>query len=230
MSGDHVRRGLLKHSKLQPKNGFDFNAFLKKTFRGKTTREYDRDEIIFSQGDVCNEVCCLKRGRVKLSVISNRGKEAVLAIVEEGRFFGEDCLMGRSFHLSTATALEPSCVIRFEKNLMWRLIQKEREFSGAFTSHLLARIVRVEEDLLDHFFNTSEKRLARALLLLANLTDESKTASFVPKLTQEMLASMVGTTRSRINLFMKKFRKLGFIDCNGEFKIRSSLSKILTDR
>ncbi|MGH9354509.1 MAG: Crp/Fnr family transcriptional regulator, partial [Terriglobia bacterium] len=193
----------MKNAKVQPKNGFDFSASLKKTIRGKTMREYGRGEIILSQGNACNEVCYLQRGRVKLSVISNRGKEAVLAIVEAGQFFGEDCLMGRSFHLSSATALEPSCVIRFEKGLMWRLIQKEQGFSNAFTSHLLARIVRVEEDLLDHFFNNSEKRLARALLLLANLTDESKTASFVPKLTQEMLASIVGTTRSRINLFMK---------------------------
>ena len=229
MSGDHARRGLLKNAKPEPNTCFDFEVFLKKTFHGKAAREYGRDEVIFSQGNGCDEVCYLQRGRVKLSVISNRGKEAVLAIVEPGQFFGEDCVMGRSFHLSSATALEPSCVIRFEKGLMWRLIQKEQGFSNAFTVHLLARIVRVQEDLLDHFFNKSERRLARALLLLANLTEESKTASFVPKMTQEMLASMVGTTRSRINLFMKRFRESGFIDYNGELKIRSSLSKILSD-
>lgn len=230
MSGDDARYGLLKNSKKQSKHHFDFDAFLKKTTRGKTVREYHKGEVIFSQGNSCDEVCYLKRGRVKLSVISNSGKEAVLAIVEAGRFFGEDCLLNRSLHLCTATALEASRVIRFGKELMRRLIQKEQGFSDTFTSHLLARIVRVEEDLLDHFFNNSEKRLARALLLLANLDKESKAAGVVPKMTQETLASMVGTTRPRINLFMKKFREFGFIDYDGELEIRSSLSAILGDR
>ncbi len=214
-------------AKREAKARFELEEFLRSSRRGKTVREYQDGERIFSQGEVCGDVCYLEHGKVKVTVVSDRGKEAVIAIVQKGEFFGEDCMIGRAVHLSTAAAFEAVRVVRFEKKTMIRLLQLEQEFSALFTAHLLARTVRVQEDLLDHFFNNSERRLARILLLLANFDKEAETGRILPRIGQETLASMVGTTRPRINSFMQKFRKLGFIDYNGELEVHSSLGLAL---
>jgi CRP/FNR family cyclic AMP-dependent transcriptional regulator len=207
--------------------GFDFDSFSKTVTRGKAVAEYGKNEVIFSQGDPCNEVCYLERGRVKVSVLSPQGKEAVIAIAGKGHFFGEDCLSGRSVHMSTATALSDVRIVQFDKGTMLRLLQEEQAFLMFFTSCLLARTIRVQEDLLDHLFNDSERRLARTLLLLADIERESKTGTIVPKINQETLAAMIGTTRPRINSFMRKFRKLGLVEYDGELRVHRSLGRVL---
>jgi CRP/FNR family transcriptional regulator, cyclic AMP receptor protein len=214
----------------EPTRQFELSRFLSRLVGGNSTGEYQSGDVIFAQGSPCEEVCYLDRGKVKASAVSDKGKEAVVAMVDEGHFFGAECLAGRPAHLSTAAALGEARVVRFEKNAMSRLLQREQGFLYFFMCRLLARTVRLEEDLLDHLFNTSEKRLARVLLLLANFAHGTKTARINPKITQETLASMVGTTRSRINLFMRKFQKLGFIDYDGDLRIHRSLSKLLEGR
>jgi CRP/FNR family cyclic AMP-dependent transcriptional regulator len=209
--------------------GFDFNAFLRAVTQGKRVADYAKNEAIFSQGDACNEICYLERGKVKLSVLSKRGKEAILAFAEQGQFFGEECLIGRNAYISTATALTDARVVQFEKEAMERLLEREPPFLSFFASRLLVRAVRVQEDLLSHLFNDSERRLARVLLMLANVGKGSKTGMIVPKVSQETLAAMVGTTRPRINYFMRKFRKLGFVDYDGGMRVHSSLRTILEE-
>src|SRR5688500_6502897 len=191
----------------------DFSA---KTFLGsaglaKTIVRYARDEVIFAQGDSCQHVLYVQSGGVKLSVLSKTGKEAVVAMLGPGDFFGEGCLAGQPVRMSAATAVVATTALRIPKREMIRLLHEHWEFSDRFIAHMLARNIRIEEDLVDQLFNSSEKRLARTLLLLARYGKEDVAQRTLPKLSQETLAEMVGTTRSRINFFMNKFRRLGFI-------------------
>lgn len=190
-------------------------TLLAKINDGKTDLQYSEKQVIFTQGDPADSVFYVSQGKVKLTVVSRHGKEAVLAIVDEGSFFGEGCLTGQPLRMATAGALHKSTVIRFEKSAMLSLLHKDPRFSELFTDYLLTRTIRVEEDLVDQLFNSSEKRLARMLLLLAHFGKEGRPEPVIAKLSQDTLAGMVGTTRSRISFFMNKFRKLGFIDYNG---------------
>jgi CRP/FNR family cyclic AMP-dependent transcriptional regulator len=206
------------------KTAFDPKIFLAKVGEGKTVSSYRKDQIVFSQGDPADAVFYIQQGKVKLTVISQQGKEAVVAIVGPGHFFGEGCLNGHPLRIATTRAVDDDCVItRLEKATMIATIHKEPEFSELFMSYLLTRNSRIEEDLIDQLFNSSEKRLARLLLLLANFGKEGTPEPIVGKYSQEMLAEMIGTTRSRVSFFMNKFRKLGFIEYNGKLEVHSSL-------
>ena len=206
---------------------FDPAEFLTRIGNGKRTREYRNKQAVFSQGDPADAVFFLRSGKVKLTVVSTRGKEAVIAVLEEGSFFGEGCLAGQPLRMSTAIAVGPSSVTRVNKTTMVRLLHREPEFAELFTAYLLSRNARMEEDLVDQLFNSSEQRLARILLLLANFGKEGRPEPVVPKISQETLAEMVGTTRSRISHFMNKFRKLGFIEYNGRLEVHSSLLHVV---
>jgi len=198
------------------KNGFNAQAFLDSAGLARKVKEFRRREIIFSQGDPAKSVLHIQHGGVKLSVVSESGKEAVVALLGPGEFFGEACLAGHSVRMSTATAVTPGTLLVIEKNEMIRLLHEEHRFSNRFIAHMLGRNIRIEEDLIDQLFNSSEKRLARALLLLARYGKQDQPPEMhLPKVSQEMLAQMIGTTRSRVNFFMNKFRKTGFIDYNG---------------
>ena len=188
---------------------------------------YRRKQAVFSQGDAADAVFYVQKGAVKLTVVSKQGKEAVVGIVGPDMFFGEGCLAGQQVRMSTATATEDAVVLRFEKKGMVRLLHADPTFAELFITYLLSRNVRFEEDLVDQLFNSSEKRLARILLLLANFGKEGKQEEVVPKISQEILAGMVGTTRSRVSHFMNKFRKLGFIDYNGGLQVHSSLLNVV---
>ena len=190
-------------------------AFLTGIENGKTTREYRNKEVVFSQGDAADAVFYIQSGKVQLTVVSTRGKEAVIGVLERGSFFGEGCLAAQPLRTSTASATQPSSIIRVGRSAMVRLLHREPEFAELFTAYLLSRNVRIEEDLVDQLFNSSEKRLARVLLLLAHFGKESRPESVIPKVSQETLAAMVGTTRSRVSYFMNRFRKMGFIHYNG---------------
>lgn len=194
---------------------------------GKTTAEYAERKVIFSQGDPADAVFYLRQGRVKLSVVSKQGKIAVLAILESGSFLGEGCLAGQPYRMSTATAMEKSTLIRFAKQETTRMLHTEPRFTEAFTHYLVSPAIRVEEDLVDQLFNSSEKRLARILLLLAQFGKEGQPLPIIPKISQETLAGMVGTTRPRINRFMTKFRKLGFIEYNDTLEVHNSLLNVV---
>jgi CRP-like cAMP-binding protein len=183
--------------------------------------------VIFRQGDPAHAVLYVQKGRVKLTVVSKQGKEAVVALLGPAEFFGEGCLAGQPVRMSTATADEDTTVLRLPKKAMIRLLHGDPKFSGLFTAHLLSRNVRFEEDLVDQLFNSSEKRLARILLLLAHFGKEGKQEPVIPKISQETLAGMVGTTRSRVSHFMNKFRKLGFLDYNGGMSVHSSLLNVV---
>ena len=202
---------------------FDPKMFLAKVGKGKTISKYRTDQIVFSQGDLANAVFYIQQGKVKLSVLSEQGKEAVVAILGPGHFFGEGCLNGHSLRIATTRAVDECVITRLEKATMIATIHNEPEFSELFMSYLLTRNSRIEEDLIDQLFNSSEKRLARLLLLLANFGKEGRPEPIVGKFSQEMLAEMIGTTRSRVSFFMNKFRKLGFIEYNGKLEVRSSL-------
>src|SRR6187397_1358401 len=209
----------------------DFNAqaFLDSAGLAKTIVQYGRDEVIFTQGDACEHVLYVQSGGVKLSVLSKTGKEAVVAMLGPGDFFGEGCLAGQPVRMGSATAITPSAVLRVEKAQMVKLLQRQHEMSDRFIAHMLTRNIRIEEDLIDQLFNSSEKRLARTLLLLARYGKEDKPIRTVPRVSQETLAEMIGTTRSRVNFFLNKFKKLGFIDYEGErpIKINSSLLSVV---
>ena len=212
----------------------DFNAqaFLDSAGLAKTIVQYGRDEVIFTQGDACEHVLYVQSGGVKLSVLSKTGKEAVVAMLGPGDFFGEGCLAGQPVRMGSATALTPSAILRVEKAQMVRLLHRQHEMSDRFIAHMLTRNIRIEEDLIDQLFNSSEKRLARTLLLLARYGKEDKPIRTVPRVSQETLAEMVGTTRSRVNFFLNKFKKLGFIEYDGERPIKvnkSLLSVVLHD-
>ncbi len=206
---------------------FDPQTFLATVGRGKSALSIGKNKIIFSQGDTADAVFYIQEGKVKLTVISHQGKEAVIAILERGDFFGEACLAGRSARLSTATTLVASKIVRIDKTAMLRVLHDQPTFSELFLTYLLSRNMRIEEDLVDQLFNSSEKRLARVLLLLAHIGKEGKPEPILAKISQETLADMIGTTRSRVSFFMNKFRKLGFIDYNGGLKVHSSLLSIV---
>jgi CRP/FNR family transcriptional regulator, cyclic AMP receptor protein len=209
------------------KRAFDLKTFLAKVDGGKTIKNYNRDAFVFSQGDAADSIFYIEKGKVKISVISERGKEAVVAILGVGDFCGEGCLAGQARRMASAMSITDCTIVRMEKTAMVRVLHDEPSFAGLFISHLLARNIRVEEDLVDQLFNSSEKRLARMLLLLANFGKEGKPEPIITKITQEMLAEMVGTTRSRISFFMNKFRKLGFISYNGHLEVHSSLLNVI---
>jgi CRP-like cAMP-binding protein len=193
----------------------------------KRTLRFKKNETVYSQGDDANSVFYLEQGRVKIAVVSRSGKEAVLALLAENNFFGEGCLTGQRVRLSTASALTTCAVVNIDKNVMRQAMHQEEAFSDRFVSHLLARNQRIEEDLVDQLFNSSEKRLARILLLLANFGKEGRLEPVLPQISQATLAEMVGTTRSRVNQFMNKFRDLGFIDYNDTLEVHSSLLNII---
>ena len=213
--------------KRKGKLSFDPKRFLAKVGKGKTVSKYRKDQIVFSQGQVADAVFYIQQGKVKLTVVSEQGKEAVVAILEPGQFFGEGCLNGHPLRMATTRALEECVITRLEKATMIATIHSEPEFSELFMTYLLTRNSRIEEDLIDQLFNSSEKRLARLLLLLANFGKEGKPEPIVGKFSQETLAEMIGTTRSRVSFFMNKFRKLGFIEYNGKLEVHNSLLNVV---
>jgi CRP-like cAMP-binding protein len=206
---------------------FDPNVFLTRIENGKTTREYRNKQVVFSQGDPADAVFYVQSGKVKLTVVSTRGKEAVIGVLERESFFGEGCLAAQPLRMSTASAIQRSRIVRVGRSTMVRLLHREPEFAELFTAYLLSRNVRIEEDLVDQLFNSSEKRLARVLLLLAHFGKESRPESVIPKVSQETLAAMVGTTRSRVSYFMNRFRKMGFIHYNGGLQVHSALLTVV---
>jgi CRP-like cAMP-binding protein len=208
---------------------FNAQAYLDSAGVAKTVAQFGRGSVIFSQGDPCEHVMYIQSGGIKLSVLSKTGREAVVAMLGPGDFFGEGCLAGQPLRMGSATAITPSVILLVAKNKMVGLLHKQHEMSDRFISHMLARNIRIEEDLIDQLFNSSEKRLARTLLLLARYGKQDKPARMVPKVSQATLAEMVGTTRSRVNFFLNKFKKLGFIDYDGELplKINSSLLSVV---
>src|ERR1700687_2391866 len=205
--------------KLRQKRAFDAQAFLDSAGVARKVKEFKRAELVYSQGDAAESVMYLQKGGVKLSVVSEVGKEAVVAILGPGDFFGEGCLAGQSIRMGTATAIVPSVVLVIEKGEMFKVLHEQHALSDRFIHFMLERNIRIEENLIDHLFNSSEKRLARTLLLLARYGTQDQPHGVVPDISQEMLAEMIGTTRSRVNFFMNKFRKLGFIRYNGEIEI-----------
>jgi CRP/FNR family cyclic AMP-dependent transcriptional regulator len=209
------------------KASFDPKRFLAKVGEGKTMAKYRKDHIVFSQGDVADAVFYVQEGKLKVTVISQQGKEAVVAILEPGDFFGEGCLNGHAMRVATTSAMKECVVTRIEKASMIAALHNEPEFSAVFIAYLLARNSRVEEDLVDQLFNSSERRLARLLLLLANFGKEGKPEPIVGTFSQETLAEMIGTTRARVSFFMNKFRRLGFIEYNGKLEIHTSLLNIV---
>lgn len=206
---------------------FSPHAFLAKASEGRTMANYRRNQSVFSQGDRADAIFYVQKGEVKLAVVSNHGKEGVIAILGAGDFFGEGCLAGQPVRMATAAALSPCSIVRLEKAVAVRLLSDEPAFSGLFLRYLLSRNIRIEEDLVDQLFNFSEKRLARVLLLLANFGKESKPEPVLAKISQETLAEIVGTTRSRVSFFMNKFRKLGFIEYNGTLEVHSALLQMV---
>jgi CRP/FNR family cyclic AMP-dependent transcriptional regulator len=206
---------------------FDPKLFLSMVGKGRTIADYSKNEVVFSQGDQADAVFYIQKGKVKLTVVSNAGKEAIIAILGPGDFVGEGCLAAQPVRLATATAISNCSIIRMEKAAMIRVLHDEPAFSEMFVSYLLSRNMRIEEDLVDQLFNSSEKRLARVLLLLANFGKEGKPEPAIAKISQETLAEMIGTTRSRVSFFMNKFRKMGFIEYNGELHIHRSLLNVV---
>ena len=206
---------------------FDPKAFLAKANGGRTISQYRKNQIVFSQGDLADSVFYIHDGKVKVTVISEQGKEAVVAVLGSDEFCGEGCLAGQPRRMATATAMTECKIMRLEKGAIIRVLHDEPAFSEMFVAHLLARTIRVEEDLVDQLFNSSEKRLARALLLLANFGKEGRPEPIIAKVSQETLAEMIGTTRSRVSHFMNKFRQLGFIDYNGTMEVHSSLLSVV---
>jgi CRP/FNR family cyclic AMP-dependent transcriptional regulator len=209
------------------KSRFDSKIFLAKVGNGKTISKYQKDQIVFSQGDFADAVFYIQKGKIKLTVVSERGKEAVVGILETSHFFGEGSLNGHPVRVTTATAIEQSLITRIPKAEMIVALHDEPEFSALFMADLLSRNSRIEEDLIDQLFNSSEKRLARVLLLLANFGKEPTVEPIIGKFSQETLAEMIGTTRSRVSFFMNKFRKLGYIEYNGKLEIRNSLLNVV---
>jgi CRP/FNR family transcriptional regulator, cyclic AMP receptor protein len=206
---------------------FDTSVFLTKVGNGKSTRSFRNAQVVFSQGDAADAVFFIQSGKIKLTVVSTRGKEAVVGVLGQGSFFGEGCLAAQPLRMATASAMQPSSLIRVGKGSMVALLHEEPEFAESFTAYLLSRNVRIEEDLVDQLFNSSEKRLARTLLLLAHFGKDSRPETVIPKVSQETLAAMVGTTRSRVSYFMNRFRKLGFVHYNGGLQVHSALLTVV---
>jgi CRP/FNR family cyclic AMP-dependent transcriptional regulator len=218
-------------SKPQPqshtKQPFDPKIFLARVGKGRTIASYREGETVFAQGDKAESIYYIEEGKIKLTVVSKQGKEAVIAILGAGDFFGEACLAGQLVRTSNAAAMSPCSIMRMQKASVIRLLHEEPAFSELFLTYLLSRNIRIEEDLVDQLFNSSEKRLARVLLLLANFGKEGKPMAVIPKISQETLAEIVGTTRSRVSFFMNRFRKLGLIHYNGGVEVHSSLLNIV---
>ena len=209
------------------RRSFDAKVFLSTVDGGRSVSSYRKNQKIFAQGDAANSIFYVQDGQIKLSVISELGKEAVVALHEKEDFFGEGCLTGQSLRLATAAAMTDCVIMRLDKAAVVRVLREEPKFSEMFLSYILARNARVEADLVDQLFNSSEKRLARLLLLMANFGKEGRPEPVITKVSQETLAEMVGTTRSRVSHFMNKFRKLGFIEYNGELAIHNSLLNVI---
>lgn len=230
MVSSAVRRATVTRSPKKANSkmpAFDVQAFLDSAGLKRTIRKFQRAETVFSQGDPASSVLYIQEGGLKLSVVNEAGKEAVAALLTQGDFLGEGCLAGQSKCMATATAIAPTTVLIIEKDEMLRVLHAEHEFSDRFITYMLERNIRVEADLVDQLFNSSEKRLARTLLLLARYGAPGKPERTLPKVSQEMLAEMIGTTRSRVNFFMNKFRKLGFIEYNGEIRVNNSLLSVV---
>ena len=206
------------------RQSFDPKSFLAKIGKGRSIANYRNDQTVFSQGDTANAVFYIQKGKVKVTVVSEQGKEAIVAFLGADEFFGEACLAGQ---VQRITAIANSMIMRLEKADLVNVIHNEPIFSEMFIAHLLARTIRVEADLVDQLFNSSEKRLARLLLLLANFGKEAKPEPIIAKVSQETLAEMIGTTRSRVSFFMNRFRKLGFVDYNGHIEVHSSLLNVV---
>ncbi len=211
----------------RPQPAFDAKKFLAKVGDGKTISEYPDGQTVFSQGEAADAVFYIQKGKIKLTVTSERGKEAVVGILERGNFFGEGCLNGHPLRVTTAEAVDECLITRISKAAMIAVMHDEPDFSELFMAYLLTRNSRIEEDLIDQLFNSSEKRLARLLLLLANFGKEGTPEPIVGKFSQETLAEMIGTTRSRVSFFMNKFRKLGYIKYNGKLEIHNSLLNVV---
>ena len=216
-------------SKLKPrgKRAFNVQAFLDSAGLARRIVEYRRSQKIYAQGDPASSVMYIQKGGVKLSVVNAVGKEAVVGILGPGDFFGEGCLAGQDIRMGTVTAITPTAILVIEKNEMMRVLHAEHALSDRFMSYILSRNIRIEEDLVDQLFNSSEKRLARTLLLLARYGKESQPQKMLPKVSQQMLGEMIGTTRARVSFFMNKFRKLGFISYNGGLEVHNSLLTVV---
>ena len=216
---------------MKNQNAFDPKSFLAKVGEGRSIGTHRKGQVIFSQGDAADAVFYIQKGKAKVTVVSEQGKEAVVAILGADEFFGETCLAGQAQRIATVVTMTDSVIVRLDKSAIVRLIHEEPAFSEMFIAHLLSRTIRVEADLVDQLFNSSEKRLARLLLLLANFGKESKPEPIIAKISQETLAEMVGTTRSRVSFFMNKFRKLGLIAYNGDIEggieVHSSLLNVV---
>jgi len=208
-------------------NGFDAQLFLTSVGSGRSSVNHKAKAVVFQQGDPADAVFYIQKGRIQLTVVSEHGKEGVVAILGAGDFFGEGCLAGQPLHMASASAMAASTVVRIEKQLMIRMLHEQPALSATFMAFLLSRNIQIEADLIDQLFNSSERRLARLLLLLANFGKEGKLETVLPKISQDLLASRIGTTRSRINFFMNKFRKLGFIEYNGTLRVHSSLLRVI---
>jgi CRP/FNR family transcriptional regulator, cyclic AMP receptor protein len=206
---------------------FDPKIFLAKVGEGRTITEYSKGQMVFSQADPANAVFYIQKGKIKLTVVSNAGKEAIIAILDSGDFLGEGCLAAQPLRMATATAISDCSIVRLEKAAMLRVLHEEPAFSEMFLAYVLSRNMRIEEDLVDQLFNSSEKRLARVLLLLAHFGKEGKPEPVIAKISQETLAEMIGTTRSRVSFFMNRFREMGFIEYNGGLHVHSSLLNIV---
>ena len=209
------------------KRTFDLQPLLTKIGLLGTMVEYRKAQTIFSQGDPANTVFYIQKGGAKLTVLSDRGKEAVIALLDAGNFLGEGCLAGQRVRMATASAIEPSTMLRIDDKEMTRVLHSQQAFSDLFIRQVLLRNIRVEADLVDQLFNSSEKRLARALLLIAHYGNQGEPETDIPPISQETLAEMIGTTRTRVNFFMNKFRKLGFIEYNGGLKVHNSLLSVV---
>ena len=209
------------------KLAFDAQTFLDTAGTARKVKEFEKAGVVYAQGDAAKSILYLQYGGVKLSVVNEVGKEAVVAILEPGDFFGEGCLAGQPVRMGTATAITPTTVLEIEKIEMFKVLHEQHGFSDRFLTFMLARNIRIEEDLIDQLFNSSEKRLARTLLLLARYGKEDQLHGVLPKMSQETLAEMIGTTRSRVNFFMNKFRTLGFIKYNGGLQINTSLLNVV---
>ncbi len=217
----------VSHMKRALRAAFDPQVFLAKVGKGRTLAHYKKKETIFSQGDPADAIFYIQTGKVKLTVVSKQGKEAVVAMVGVDDFFGEGCLGGQSLRMSSAAAMSECSIMRLEKSCVVGVLHDEPAFSELFLHYLLSRNIRIEEDLVDLLFNSSEKRLARILLLMAKFGKEGQVEPVIPKISQETLAEIVGTTRSRVSFFMNRFRKLGFIEYNGELEVHSSLLNVV---
>jgi CRP/FNR family cyclic AMP-dependent transcriptional regulator len=217
--------------KRKGKLSFDPKVFLSKVNGGRSISDYQKDQFVYAQGEPADSVFYIESGQVKKTVVSEQGKEAVVALLGTGDFFGEGCLTGQRLRLETVSAMAECVIVRIIKGDITRVIHEEPAFAELFIAHLLARNSRVEEDLVDQLFNSSEKRLARTLLLLANFGKEGRPEPIIAKISQEILAEMIGTTRARVSHFMNKFRKLGLIDYNGHIEVHSSLlNMVLHDK